>query len=86
MPKEASKRGPGSVGAPALPRESLRRLRDDRGSVRATSAGECAVTPSQKANRSESCKFRARGLLLVIIPNWLDVGFRNPPTEQFDWY
>lgn len=39
---------------------------------------------AQNANRSESCKFRARGLLLVIIPNWLEVGFRNPPTEHPD--
>jgi hypothetical protein len=38
----------------------------------------------QKVRRSESCKFRARFALLVIIPNWLEVGFRNPPTEQPD--
>jgi hypothetical protein len=37
---------------------------------------------AEKANRSEICKFRARGLLLVIILNWLEVGLRNPPTEH----
>jgi hypothetical protein len=35
-------------------------------------------------SRSESCKFRARFALLVIIPNWLEVGFKNPPTEHCD--
>src|SRR5580658_2375449 len=38
----------------------------------------------QKLRRSESCKFRAKFALLVIIPNWLEVGFRNPQTEQPD--
>jgi hypothetical protein len=41
---------------------------------------------AQKAKRSESCKFRAKGLLLVIMPKWLEVGFRKFPTAQPDTY
>ena len=42
----------------------------------AASRADLSRAAFQKAKRSESCKLRARFVLLVIIPNWLEVGVK----------